>query len=110
MAQMLGSTFDENSAKDSKANLNAWFGKDNIGREYIIEQAGTLAIKMGDWKFIKSSKGAKFNAQVNIELGNDVDDQLYNLKTDPDEKMNLASQQKEKLNELKMLLEQEMNK
>jgi hypothetical protein len=39
-----------------------------------------------------------------------LEDQLYNLKTDPDEKMNLASQQKEKLHELKTLLEQEMNK
>ena len=110
MSQMLGSTFDVNSAKDSKANLNAWFGKDKIGREYIIEQAGTLAIKKGDWKFIKSGKGARFNPQVNIELGNDSEDQLYNLKTDPNEKNNVSTAQKEKLTELKSLLEQELNK
>lgn len=110
MSQMLGSTFDVNSAKDSKANLNAWFGKDKIGREYIIEQAGTLAIKKGDWKFIKSGKGARFNPQVNIELGNDAEDQLYNLKTDPNEKNNVSTAQKEKLTELKSLLEQELNK
>ena len=110
MSQMLGSTFDGNSAKDSKANLNAWLGKDKIGREYIIEQAGTLAIKKGDWKFIKSGKGARFNPQVNIELGNDVKDQLYNLKTDPNEKNNVSTEQKEKLTELKSLLEQELNK
>jgi len=110
MSQMLGSTFDGNSAKDSKANLNAWLGKDKIGREYIIEQAGTLAIKKGDWKFIKSGKGARFNPQVNIELGNDSEDQLYNLKTDPNEKNNVSTAQKEKLTELKSLLEQELNK
>jgi hypothetical protein len=109
MSQMLGSNFDVNSAKDSKANLNAWLGKDKVGREYIVEQAGTLAIKKGDWKFIKSSKGSKFNPQVNIELGNDLEDQLYNLKTDPNEKNNVASFEKEKLNELRMLLEKEMN-
>lgn len=110
MNQLLGTEYNENSAKDSKANLNAWLGKDKIGREYIIEQAGTLAIKKGDWKFIKSGKGAKFNPQVNIELGNDSEDQLYNLKTDPKEKNNVSTAQKEKSTELKSLLEQEMNK
>lgn len=110
MNQLLGTEYNDNSAKDSKANLNAWLGKDKIGREYIIEQAGALAIKKGEWKFIKSGKGAKFNSLVNIELGNDLEDQLYNLKTDPDEKNNLAPLQKEKLNELKALLESEMNK
>lgn len=110
MNQLLGTEYNENSAKDSKANLNAWLGKDKIGREYIIEQAGTLAIKKGDWKFIKSGKGARFNPQVNIELGNDSEDQLYNLKTDPKEKNNVSTAQKEKSTELKSLLEQEMNK
>jgi arylsulfatase A-like enzyme len=110
MNQLLGTEYNENSAKDSKANLNAWLGKDKIGREYIIEQAGTLAIKKGDWKFIKSGKGARLNPLVNIELGNDSEDQLYNLKTDPNEKNNVSTAQKEKSVELKSLLEQEMNK
>lgn len=110
MSELLASRFDVNSAKDSKANLDAWLGKNKKGREYIVEQAGSLAIKKGDWKYIRSGKGPKFNPQVNIELGNDLEDQLYNLKMDPDEKNNLAAQQKEKLNELKMLLEQVINK
>jgi arylsulfatase A-like enzyme len=110
MSQLLGTTFNEISAKDSRANLSTWLGKNKTGREYIVEQAGSLAIKKGDWKFIRSGKGAKFNPLVNIELGNDLEDQLYHLKTDPDEKMNLASQQKEKLHELKTLLELEMIK
>ena len=107
MNQLLGTEYNENSAKDSKANLNAWLGKDKIGREYIIEQAGTLAIKKGDWKFIKSGKGARLNPLVNIELGNDSEDQLYNLKTDPTEKNNVSTAQKEKSAELKSLLENE---
>jgi len=110
MSQMLGLNYDNNSAKDSKANLGAWLGKDKIGRDYVIEQAGNLAVKKGDWKYIKSGKGAKLNALVNIELGNDVEDQLYNLRSDPNEKINLAAVQKEKLAELKALLELEINK
>ena len=110
MSQLLGTSFNENSAKDSRANLSTWVGKNKLGREYIVEQAGSLAIKKGDWKFIRSGKAAKFNPLVNIELGNDLEDQLYNLKTDPEEKINLALQQKEKLNELKTLLEIELNK
>jgi arylsulfatase A-like enzyme len=110
MSQMLGLDYNNNSAKDTKANLGAWLGKDKIGREYVIEQAGNLAVKKGDWKYIKNGKGAKFNALVNIELGNDAEEQLYNLKSDPNEKINLAVVQKEKLAELKALLELEVNK
>jgi arylsulfatase A-like enzyme len=110
MSQMLGLNYDNNSAKDTKANLGAWLGKDKKGREYVIEQAGNLAVKKGDWKYIKNGKGAKFNALVNIELGNDVEEQLYNLKSDPNEKVNLAAVQKGKLVELKALLELEVNK
>jgi arylsulfatase A-like enzyme len=110
MSQMLGRDYDNNLAKDTKANLAAWLGKDKIGREYVIEQAGNLAVKKGDWKYIKNGKGAKFNALVNIELGNDVEEQLYNLKSDPNEKVNLAAVQKGKLVELKALLELEVNK
>lgn len=110
MSQMLGLNYDNNSAKDTKANLGAWLGNDKIGREYVIEQAGNLAVKKGDWKFIKNGKGAKFNALVNIELGNDAEEQLYNLKSDPNEKVNLAAVQKGKLVELKALLELEVNK
>jgi len=110
MSQMLGLDYNNNSAKDTKANLGAWLGKDKIGREYVIEQAGNLAVKKGDWKYIKNGKGAKFNALVSIELGNDAEEQLYNLKSDPNEKINLAAVQKEKLVELKALLELEVNK
>lgn len=110
MSQMLVLNYDNNSAKDTKANLGAWLGKDKIGREYVIEQAGNLAVKKGDWKYIKNGKGAKFNALVNIELGNDAEEQLYNLKSDPNEKINLATVQKAKLAELKALLELEVNK
>jgi arylsulfatase A-like enzyme len=109
MGQMLGLNYDKNSAQDTKPNLKAWLGKDKIGREYVIEQAGNLAVKKGDWKYIRSGKGAKFNSLVNIELGNDEEDQLYNLKTDPSEKNNVADVQKEKLAELKALLQREVN-
>jgi len=110
MSQMLGRDYDNNLAKDTKANLAAWLGKDKIGREYVIEQAGNLAVKKGNWKYIRNGKGAKFNTLVNIELGNDVEEQLYNLKSDPYEKINLATFQKEKLAELKALLEKEISK
>ena len=110
MSQMLGRDYDNNLAKDTKANLAAWLGKDKIGRDYVIEQAGNLAVKKGNWKYIRNGKGAKFNTLVNIELGNDVEEQLYNLKSDPNEKINLATFQKEKLAELKALLEKEISK
>jgi hypothetical protein len=47
---------------------------------------------------------------VNIELGNDEVDQLYDLRTDKGEKNNIAKNNPEKVNELKAILEKEMSK
>jgi arylsulfatase A-like enzyme len=45
--------------------------------------------------------GPAVQNQVNIELGNSSEYQLYNLKEDPGQQNNLASSNPEKLEELK---------
>ena len=45
-------------------------------------------------------KGAAINKQVNIELGNAEEYQLYDLEKDPSQKENLAKSNPEKLQEL----------
>ena len=42
---------------------------------------------------------------TNTELGNNPEDQLYNLASDPSEKTNIAKQNPELVAELKTLLE-----
>ena len=42
-------------------NWKLFLGKDNKGRDYIIEQAGSLSVSDGEWKYIAPSKGAAYN-------------------------------------------------
>ncbi|MEN9363067.1 MAG: hypothetical protein RI903_375 [Bacteroidota bacterium] len=110
MAALVGQKVDDSQAKDSDNQLAAWMGQSKEGRAYVIEQAGSLAIRQGDWKYISPSKGAAVNAFVNIELGNNPADQLYNLSNDPAEKMNLAHENPTKVQELKSQLRAIMEK
>ena len=93
-----------NEAPDSVNIMDALLGKSKKGREYLIEQAGTLTVLQGNWKYIEPSKGQKYNALTNTETGNDTQEQLYDLSKDFGEKNNLAAQNPQKLAELKAIL------
>lgn len=96
-------------ARDSKAMSKVLLGTADEGREYVIQHAGALAIRKGDWKYIAPSSGRAYNKLTDIELGNLPEDQLYNLSEDPGETRNLANQYPEIVRELKFLLEKEKN-
>lgn len=83
----------------------AFIGKDKKGREYLVQSAGTFSITRGNYKYIKPSKGQAMSKLTNTELGNNPEDQLYNLASDPSEKTNIAKQNPELVAELKTLLE-----
>ena len=51
--------------------------------------------------------GSAYNKLTNTELGNDPNDQLYNLKEDIGEKNNVAEQYPDKVKELKAIIEKE---
>jgi arylsulfatase A-like enzyme len=110
MGALVGQSVDATQAKDSENQLATWTGQTKLGRSHVIEQAGSLAIRQGDWKYISPSKGPAFNAFVQIELGNNSLDQLYQLSRDPAEKVNVAKENPEKLQELKTLLRSIMEK
>ena len=63
-----------------------------------------MALIEGEWKYIVSNKGVKIAPFTNIEMGNDPEPQLYNLKEDIGETKNLAAENPEKIKELKALL------
>ena len=92
-------------APDSHNLLPTLLGTSTTGRAHLIEHAGTLALVRGDWKYIHPGKGQAINRNTNIELGNDPAPQLYDLKTDPGERHNLASEQPAVVAELSGLLE-----
>ncbi|MBU3743950.1 MAG: arylsulfatase, partial [Sediminibacterium sp.] len=96
---------EKNHVIDSENIWEAFIGKSKIGRTVLIEQGmQSLAIVKNNWKYIEPNKGAGVSVATRIELGNSLDEQLYNLTTDPSEKINLAQQHPELVAELKSLL------
>ncbi len=106
-AALTGQTISSDAGPDSFDNLNALTGQSKTGRDWLVEHSsnGRLSLIRGDWKIIEPGPGPKLNVNTNIETGNDTVPQLYNLKTDPGERNNVAGENMEKYNELKDLLE-----
>jgi arylsulfatase A-like enzyme len=98
LASLIGS---ESRGPDSEELLDVFLGKDTRGREeLILEATGRTALRKGDWILIPPYKGPAVEEQVQIELGNASDFQLYNLSTDLGEQQNLAGDSPEKLEEM----------
>ena len=60
-----------------------------------------------EWKYIPANNGRAYDDLTDIELGNSEVDQLYNLKNDRGEKVNLATQHPEVVARLKAILQKE---
>ena len=94
----------EESTPDSQDLLDTFMGKSNQGRnELVLEATSRTALRQGDWVMIPPYKGPAVNTQVNIELANANEYQLYNLKEDISQQTNLASSNTSKLEEMKLL-------
>lgn len=99
IAQITGST---TRTDDSQELSDVLLGKSNLGRtELVIEATSRTAYKNGDWVMIPPHKGRAVIETVNIEIGNDKNYQLYNLKEDSAQLHNLAESMPEKLQEMK---------
>ena len=86
---------------DSQQLLDVFMGKSNKGRANLVIEANTkTAFRQGDLIMIPPYSGDPILEEVNIEMGNDKDFQLYNLKKDIGQKNNLAKAQPKKLKEL----------
>ncbi|WP_282125520.1 sulfatase family protein [Marinifilum flexuosum] len=94
-------TGSELSTQDSEQLLDVFMGKSENGRaKLIIEAAGRTALHQGDWLMIPPYDGPAVSVNVNIELGNSKEYQLYNLKEDIGQQNNLAKSNPEKLEEM----------
>ena len=86
---------------DSQNLLDVFMGKSAKGRTNLVIEANTkTAFRQGDWMMIPPYSGDSILEEVNIEIGNDKEYQLYNLKKDIGQKNNLAKAQPKKLKEL----------
>lgn len=87
--------------KDSENLLQAFLGESNLGREELVVEAMTkTALKKGNWVMIPPYNGPAVNTEVNIELGNSEEYQLYDLDTDLGQQNNLTKKNPDKLKEM----------
>jgi arylsulfatase A-like enzyme len=93
------------AAPDSFDVLPALLGRSEQGRQTLVEHAGSLGFRDGDWKLIVASKGPKRNASTNTELGNDSAPQLYDLSQDVGETKNVAADHPERVQSMLAALE-----
>jgi arylsulfatase A-like enzyme len=104
-AKMLDVQLNEKDAVDSQEMLDQLLGKSEVERDNFIHQGiNTLALISGDWKYIVPAKGPKISAYTNIEMGNNLEPQLYNLANDLGETKNIAAENPEKVKEMEELL------
>jgi arylsulfatase A-like enzyme len=86
---------------DSQNLIDVLMGKSNKGRKSLVIEANTkTAFRQGDWLMIPPYPGDAILEEVNIELGNSKEYQLYNLKNDIGQKNNLAKSQPKLLSEM----------
>jgi arylsulfatase A-like enzyme len=98
LAQLVGSDI---RGEDSEPMLPVFMGDSDQGRnDLILEATGRTAYRQGDWVLIPPYKGVAVNNQVNIELGNSNEVQLYHLTDDIGQQENLAATHPEKAEEM----------
>ena len=106
LAEIIGQPIPEGAAPDSRARVKSLLGQDQADREYIIEQNldNTLGIIKNGMKYLPASDKRVYETWTKIELGHNKEAQLYDLRKDPVERVNLAKQNPETVKELDALL------
>jgi arylsulfatase A-like enzyme len=105
LAALVGAKPDT-EAPDSIDILPALLGTSATGRDNLVEHAGVLSLREGDWKLIEPGKGPKVLAHTNAETGVEAAAQLYNLAEDLSESNNVAAQHPDRVLTMQGLLEE----
>jgi arylsulfatase A-like enzyme len=79
--------------------LDVLLGKSKKGREQMIEEAFTMSLRMGNWKYIapQTKPTPSWLANKDVASGLQKTPQLYNLNKDPKEDNNLANKYPERV-------------
>jgi len=107
LADLVGADLPAGAAPDSQPLLPVILGESDQGREVMLEEAFTFAVRQGKWKYIApTEKPQPWISEVkNIEGGLSTSPQLYDLEKDLGEQHNLAGQYPEKVEELQQVLD-----
>jgi len=94
---------------DSEDMMAALLGTSRNGRATLVEQAGGLSLRHGNWKYIEPTEGLAINPETGTELGNGSMPQLYDLASDPGETKNVAQGHPDRLRHMQATLQRIRN-
>lgn len=113
-AGFLGQKIDSTQAPDTQNSWEALSGKDQKGRDGLVQEAIQQVlsyVSQDGYKYIPASSGPEIVPWgTEIKTGFQNQDQLYYLPNDFSEKVNLALENPTKLAELKAKMEREQRK
>jgi arylsulfatase A-like enzyme len=103
LAKFIDSPIPTGGCRDSRDELDALLGEDEVGRPHLVHEASRLALRVGQWKFVTPGR---IRPRLNPGKQRMVAEpgELYNLVNDPREQRDLAAQEPERLREMAELL------
>ncbi len=106
IAELVGKPLPKKAGQDGEAIIDTFLGKDEKGRDYVIQEALTqVAIRKGNWKYIPPGSITE-RGGIGVWKMTNVDEPglLFHLTEDPGETKNLAGLYPEKVEELLNLI------
>lgn len=94
LAHLVNQKIKKGTAPDSENYIDAWLGKSEKGRTFLLEEAYTYGLRMGQWKYIKpkNQQVPKWISDKFVDPGFRKEIQLYNLEEDPSESNNVYTE------------------
>ena len=111
LASLVNQNVTSGNAIDSQNFMDSWLGKSNKGREFLLEEAYTYGLRMGNWKYIKPKDKPVPNwiVQKFVDPGFRKEPQLFNLNEDPSESNNVYKNHPEIVQQMERKLETILN-
>lgn len=107
LATLVGGVIPEGAAPDSQNHLAALLGESKEGREELVQQNlnNTLSLICNGWKYLSASPHPAIEYWTRTELGNSPEPQLYDLRSDPGERHNLAAEHPDQVADMALRLD-----
>ncbi len=107
LGSLINATLPKGSAPDSQNRIGNLLGTDTTDRPWVVEQSSNhvLSIRTKDWKYIEPNDGpAMIQWGPKVETGNLSTPQLYDIKNDINERVNLATKRPEVVYDMQNIL------
>lgn len=106
-AALVGADLPAGAFPDSENLLPALFGETEHGRDLLVEQAGGLALRKGNWKYIPAAPGRnQRRSQARPSDNPGPEAELYDLSKDLGERTNVAAEHPDVVKDMDAALKQ----